>query len=545
PRFEVKKRDGLARTGIFAMEKIKIMFPCAIDPEHLFPSLGYRKLSNIPLPAGPEFVQEYEETRHEQPVPVHPEGKITAVSGDCIIVAGWHTALRNPADYVRDLIVLKEKNPPDVAWFAPAAALPSNVHLLCYSGFDLFDFTGVDLASVQGVYCLPEGEYPADWMERGLCCCSGCDAGDLKEHNRIALVKELALISAFIGRSDLRSLVESRCRMNAAQVSVLRYLDKQYRFLEQRVPIARTAPLLATTGESITRVEVRRFAERLITRYIPPDAEVAVLLPCSARKPYSRSQSHRRFSAAIDGRAHELILTSPLGLVPRDLELLYPAAHYDVPVTGYWDREEKDLIAATVAAYLRKHNYRRVIVHLEGGAAEVAMQAAEMAGVVPEHTCQGRPVGNASLSVLAGTLGGEKRVRNDIIRGVASWQFGEKVETRGMTVRGRYPRLSVTRDRIPLFSIDPGNGLLRPTFQGWELLGRRYIVRIDDFMPEGDILAPGVTGVDPAIREGDEVLVRGRLATATGRAAMGASEMERSSRGVAVKVRKVKKHAAI
>lgn len=538
----MKRRDGLARTGFFGIGENTLTFPCVIDAEQYFPVLRDRTLSNIPLSAGPEFVQEYEADGDDQPVPVHPEGNVTAASGDCVIIGGWHTALRNPADYVRDLIVLKEKNPPDVAWLVPAAALPSNVHLLCYSGFDLFDFTGVDLASVQGIFCLPEGEFPADWMERGLCCCNGCIAGDLHEHNRIALVKELALISAFIGRSDLRSLVESRCRMNAAQVSVLRYLDRQYRFLDPRIPISRTAPLLATTGESITRVEVRRFAERLMTRYIPPDAEVAVLLPCSARKPYSRSQSHRRFSAAIDGRAHELILTSPLGLVPRDLELLYPAAHYDVPVTGYWDREEKDLIAATVAAYLKKHDYRRVILHLEGGAAEVAEQAAEMAGIVPEHTGHGRPTGSAALTALAGALGGEKRVRNDIVRGVASWQFGVKIETRGLLVRGRYPRLSVTRDRVPLFSVDPGTGLLRPTFQGWEMLGERYIVRIDDFMPEGDILAPGITGVDPAIREGDEVFVRGRLATATGRAAMGASEMERSSHGVAVRVRKVKKH---
>ena len=541
----MKRRDGLARTGIFGIDESTITFPCVIDADRYFPSIRDRTLSNIPLSAGPEFVQEYEARHDDQPVPVHPEGKITAVSGDCVIVAGWHTALRNPAGYVRDLIALKEKNPPDTAWFAPAAALPSNVHLLCYSGFDLFDNTGVDLASVQGIFCLPEGEFPADWMDRGLCCCSGCAAGSLKEHNRIALGKELALVSAFIGRSDLRTLVESRCRMNAAQVSVLRYLDRQYRFLEPHIPIARTVPLLATTGESITRVEVRRFAERLISRYIPPEAEVAVLLPCSARKPYSRSQSHRRFIAAVDGRAHELILTSPLGLVPRDLELLYPAAHYDVPVTGYWDREEKDLIAATVAAYLKKHNYRRVIVHLEGGAAEVAEQASEMAGIVPEHTGHGRPAGNAALTALAGSLGGEKRVRNDMVRGVVSWQFGVGIETRGMMVRGRYPRLSVMRDRVPLFSVDPGTGLLRPTFQGWELLGERYIVRIDDFVPEGDILAPGVTAVDPAVREGDEVLVRGRLATATGRAAMGATEMERSSRGVAVRVRKVKKHPPV
>ena len=60
-------------------------------------------------------------------------------------------------------------------------------------------------------------------------------------------------------------------------------------------------------------------------------------------------------------------------------------------------------------------------------------------------------------------------------------------------------------------------------------------------MPQGDVLAPGVTDCDQRIREGDEVLVEGPLAVATGRAMMGADEMLRSKRGVAVRVRKTKK----
>jgi archaeosine synthase len=66
-------------------------------------------------------------------------------------------------------------------------------------------------------------------------------------------------------------------------------------------------------------------------------------------------------------------------------------------------------------------------------------------------------------------------------------------------------------------------------------------VSIDDFVPEGDVLVPGVTGADPAIRQGDEVLVTGARAHATGKAAMSAHEMQRSKRGVAVRVRKIKK----
>jgi archaeosine synthase len=60
-------------------------------------------------------------------------------------------------------------------------------------------------------------------------------------------------------------------------------------------------------------------------------------------------------------------------------------------------------------------------------------------------------------------------------------------------------------------------------------------------VPEGDVLVPGIVDADPAIREGDEVLVVGSQAMATGKAAMTAAEMKNSKRGVAVRVRKVKK----
>ena len=138
-------------------------------------------------------------------------------------------------------------------------------------------------------------------------------------------------------------------------------------------------------GETLNRVEIRRFARRVVDRYIPPPADTAVLLPCSARKPYSLSQSHNKFSRAIQGRAHELIVTSPVGLVPRELELVYPAAHYDVPVTGYWDREEKAFISGVIGEYLQKNRYRRVIAHLDGGALEVAKAGAEIAGISLEY----------------------------------------------------------------------------------------------------------------------------------------------------------------
>jgi len=540
-KFEVKRRDTLARISLLTTATGPVRLPAAADMSTLFPDLSCREFSNVPLSAPEAFARRYHTRGSGQPVAVHPALEPDASSGDCVLVPCWHTVLSHPRDYVEWLIRMKGAIPPDTAWYAPGAALPSNVHILCYSGFDLFDYTAVDLETSRDRFCLPEGEFSRETMEEGTCACPGCGKSDLLVHNRLALDRELALVRQFIAAQQFREFTECRARMAAAHVAILRFLDRHARFMEERSPVARSVRLGAMSGEALSRPEVRRFADRVLGRYIPPKGEVAVLLPCSARKPYSLSQSHRRFTRAIAGRAAELVITSPLGLVPREIERIYPAAHYDIPVTGYWDREELAFVSGILAGFLSRHPYRRVIAHLEGGAFESAQIAAELAGVELEVTGGDRPVSDESLACLSDTLSGERSVRHDTVHGILSWQFGIDVDTRSMTVRWKHPGLSVRKGREPLFSIDPGTGLLRPTFAGWNTIPGVYRVKIDDFPVQGDILVPGVIAADPMIREGDEVLVEGPRALATGRAAMGATEMHSSARGIAVRVRKVLK----
>ncbi len=109
-------------------------------------------------------------------------------------------------------------------------------------------------------------------INRGICACDGCRQNDLKVHNRQALLREIALVTLFIEGSRLRDLVESRCRLDAAQVAIMRHLDNRYSFMERCMPVARSGIMRANSGESLRRAEVRRFAERVITRYIPPQA---------------------------------------------------------------------------------------------------------------------------------------------------------------------------------------------------------------------------------------------------------------------------------
>lgn len=538
---EIRRRDGLARSGRYTAGERTIEVPSAIDPAALFAGLDDGLYANVPLAADAGFVHRYAQ-QYSDCIIAHPAGAAEVQSGDCILLANWHTALANPREYIRWLIALKRHHPPDAVWYAPSCALPSNAAFLVYCGLDLFDYNAVDLCTAKHLFCTTDGCFPAaEWMDSGVCSCEGCRSGSLSMHNRTALENEISVIRRFIIAGQLRELVEARCRSDAAQVSVIRMLDQDYSFAEAYLPAARAVPMKANSAESLTRPEVLRFMQRVLERFEPTRTDTVVLLPCSARKPYSGSQSHRRFASAVQGRAAELIVTSPLGLVPRELERVYPAAHYDVPVTGVWDREEQAVIADLLARYLGKHQYRRVIAHLHGDALDIAQAAADACGITLECTVNGSPTAGASIAALDKALEGEQAISYDMVRGVASWQFGTVPETRSLVIKRRQGTLVVLNKKQQLFSIDPGTGLLRPTFDGWRRLGEVYRVEIDDFVPQGDVLAPGIVTADPAIREGDEVFIHGPQALATGRAVMGAAEMTAAHRGVAVKVRKVQK----
>ena len=54
--------------------------------------------------------------------------------------------------------------------------------------------------------------------------------------------------------------------------------------------------ILCTTEASLNRPEVRRWRDRM--GIIKPQGEVVIVLPCSMRKPYSQSKSHRIFMRA-------------------------------------------------------------------------------------------------------------------------------------------------------------------------------------------------------------------------------------------------------
>ena len=125
--------------------------------------------------------------------------------------------------------------------------------------------------------------------------------------------------------------------------------------------------------ESLYHPDVLHYQKRLIERYNEEEeTKLIILLPCSAKKPYQFSRSHHDFEKAIKNGSRykrQLVsvwsLTSPLGVVPQNLETIYPAMNYDIPVTGNWSSEEIKKTGSLLSNLIKKTASKvKVIAHV-------------------------------------------------------------------------------------------------------------------------------------------------------------------------------------
>jgi archaeosine synthase alpha-subunit len=574
--FEVVRRDGPARMGKLLTEP-QISTPALITKDD-YVSAGsvysyaclqdainagealreQKKLAILPyVPAAlrsePALGLPPLEFAGPKGVIVHPFSAKEPEKAD-VYVLGSSGALKNPRDLVAAIVSVREKIAPDTALYAPAIATPANLALLVYLGIDLLDSTRVLADGLLGRYHTRDGVWKAAQLVELPCRCESCremaasgrNAQLLIAHNLQKLEEELLAVREAIRSETIREYIERQVRVTPEQTTALRLLDDEHQYLEKRTPQIRRSTFYANCAESLQRVEVTRFAERVINRYKAPESDVLLLLPCSAKKPYSFSRSHRLFAEAVGGHRrylHELILTSPLALVPRELEEAYPAASYDVPVTGRWDREERAWLTGCLQAYLKKNRYAKIVAHLEGEL-EAAVKESGL-----EATFTGGGTRGPDLDRLAAAVAEachEARRLPDLrllrYRAHADYYFGEGAGDLllggKIIVKGR----EIQDEKMRSLAATTPSGMIALSLAGaarLEPLGR-YMVKIGDFLPKGSLLAPGVVDADEQIRPGDEVIIVGEKAFGVGRAKMSGWEMKASRRGVAVEIRHIK-----
>ncbi|MFB6117159.1 archaeosine synthase subunit alpha [Halosegnis sp.] len=575
--FEVRARDGPARLGELRLAE-PLRTPALVDEVLHDAGSRWREDSEPPdgdeaqltvlphraLPAGSDarvreaFQVEYPDVDYPSAAVVAPD--TAADYGADAYVLSTASGLRGYAEgFVDALLATKRATPPDTALYLPGVATPATVATLAYAGVDLFDTDYAYVRGTEGFYLHTDGEHFLEDLDELPCACEACrtprDAftrQDCAEHNVNALRAELARVRQRIRDGRLRSYVEGAARHEAWTTAILRRLDAEYAYAETRTPILRRSDLLAASEESLGRPEIQRFADRVTSRYRPRLTDrPLVLLPCSARKPYSESQSHTQFSRAISYRGHIVSMTSPIGVVPDELELTYPAQHYDSVVTGEWTEGEYAFVASVLERYLERTRdaYTRLIAHIPEDYQPITERVADALDVEFEYTVVDHPTTDESLanldSALAGVDAYGKREREHAtVRAIADYLLGDGAGDElfaDIATGGRYPKLRVTHEGEQLATLVAQYGTLSFTLAG----GRHWVesdaptkrVDIDAFVPQGSVLAPGVIDASDDIRVGDEVVVDGPAAFAVGRAAMSGPEMAASSRGVAVDVR--------
>ena len=296
--------------------------------------------------------------------------------------------------------------------------------------------------------------------------------------------------------------------------------------------------VICSSEESLYRPEAVRWRRRM--ELMKPIGDSVVLLPCSMKKPYSNSKSHQTFRK-VTRSFQELIVTSPFGICPRELENTFPIQSYDVSTTGSWSQDEIMESGRLIEKYCEGKN---VIAHLAGG----YLEACEAFLDDFTLTCKnGKPTSPDSIYNLRMELKNHNKINRrekvlNELRSIAIYQFGPKAKDfipDNVKAKGRYhKKIIVDGTQIALLNKD--HGLYRLNLAGGEILKNLgiNIVNIDFNLETNTVFSPGINKADHNIIPNDEVVVvKDDAVVGVGKAILTGREMEQCSNGIGVKIK--------
>jgi archaeosine synthase len=209
------------------------------------------------------------------------------------------------------------------------------------------------------------------------------------------------------------------------------------------------------------------------------------------------------------------MVTAPLGLVPRELEDIWPAGNYDIPVTGEWDLDELTTIREMIHKFAIRNGYSRIInhsgIHLEvEGIDIIDTRQGESAGYSESLTRLENEVGRAAQEYKLSSPK-ESIHRLNKLCALSLFQHGTAEWLSGCKVEGRPPIYTIKKDRTQLARWNPRIGRFSFSKACLPLLhesGKFPIVNlVDNFDWKGDLFSTNIKSKNGEIRVGDEVLV--------------------------------------
>jgi len=266
-------------------------------------------------------------------------------------------------------------------------------------GCDLFDSAAYILYAEDDRFLTTRGTYKLENLYEMPCSCDICNnytPDDLREmgkeertkliaeHNLKTSFAEIRVIKQAIAEGSLMELVEKRCRSHPMLLDACRHLSKYSNDLEIYDPRIKKSAFFYTGPESLNRVEVMRHLKKLKSMNKKRDL---IILP-SYRKPYSNNIPEELGNFYVYGKEKDLnlddtdlmIIDIPFGLVPLNIDELYPLSQNESPKIKDTSSIEfiKDIIREFVKFYNQTLINSKIVEELDLGLYKIHPQSSDV-----------------------------------------------------------------------------------------------------------------------------------------------------------------------
>jgi len=470
--------------------------------------------------------------------------------------------LSNFRKVLKIIVQIKQELDNNLVLMASGRIIPKLYPILVYFGIDLIDSSYLLYLSSENFYDTIEYLLPIYKLKNLPCPCVAC-SGNLKnilenkysiektelllQHNLMTAKSYMDKIYQYLKTEDYRIFVEKSSFDDLNVISTLKVIDKEYfDILKFETPVTQERKLIKSLGpSSYYRPDFQEFRERTMNSFTPePWTKLIIILPCSATKPYSESKSHKMFYKIIRKFPdfpdfQEIILTSPLGAIPRQLENIYPVNSYDISVTGDWDEEELTIASDMLRKIVKKFDDKiPIICHLpEGGYLNIINKTFKiLQNKLIFTVIQSKTTSKESLKLLKESIENVKdQFKPNIERKnityllntwtrkfvkIADYQFGNGT---GMILfsRGIKTKRDRSNSRLEIFDLNTGKmlgrfifktGELELTLNGAEKLfpfeNKEKIIVFDGTKIHGNTLfRPGIIEFSPNLIPRDHVFI--------------------------------------
>ncbi len=283
-----------------------------------------------------------------------------------------------------DMIMAAKQNlPPDRPLHLFGAGHPFMFALAIALGCDMFDSAAYALYARQDRYMTNTRTLRLKEIEYFPCSCALCTRADpadvrdmdkpkrqefLARHNLYVSMTEIKRVKQAIVEGRLWEHLKTQSLGHPALFSALKRLRKYTEYMETQSPVSKSSGLFFYDAVDLARPEVLRHAKRLEDRYFPSkNAKVLLLLPQTRTKPFHKSREHARIMKGIEQRyknkksmVHVCTYTAPFGVVPVELEEIYPLSQYEIALP--LDYETIEHVAEQVGNYIRRSRYTKIIL---------------------------------------------------------------------------------------------------------------------------------------------------------------------------------------